>query len=750
MSARHRSSAGEQTPSSGVAWLAPPSSAVAVRRTLGAQWRALVALGVLVVVVTGAAAASPRLTAALLADDFQHTVASASPALRDPTAVVTSTETAALDDEDGTTAAMWQTMPKSLADARQSIHPALRRTLDHGHFAGVAAGWSASGKETHGFGGAGTPGGITQATQYRVQASPELVAESELVHGRWPSAIAHVGGSSVIQVVVSEQTATSMQWHLGDVQRFSGAYVGAFRARLVGVVRPRDPHDDFWQTDVNRAVPSVTLSADATPTHHATMFVASRVFPRVAPQLGGTAITGWFDVLHGRLDPDQLPAYRSALNAMLSHVTPIEVTGVALGSLSFQTSLPTMIDLFAARAQASASILAVSATGPLGVAGVTLLLGTTALLRRRRAVRALLRSRGASAVSLGVTAALEVAVASIPGALVGTVLAFLVPGRSAGWTAALVIGGLGPPCIAFCTGAFGAVGHAGGRWTSLVRRRWVLEVLTVVVAAGAVGVVVQRAAANRAADAPASVVDLGSLGHADPLVTATPLLLAAVGVLVLLRVRPAITAAIAKAVRNRGPAAFVGTAEDRRDGSGGGWTLSTVLGATAIGVLAGSVLRSASAAVPPAGTRSPIDASTLVGGLPAVVVAGLVLSAVMVAAAIVLTVTASAPGRQRRGAMLRTLGLTARQRSAVTLWELVPRVVIGVFGGVVLGVLTSVVLVGAILPPGGAHGAASTVLDPLTIVLTATLFALSATLATVAAVISDRRRSGVLDPRSDA
>ncbi|MFZ7086890.1 FtsX-like permease family protein [Curtobacterium sp. RRHDQ10] len=736
-----------------------PAAIRFVRRSLGAQWSALVAFAVLVAVVTAAGAAAPRLTAMLLDQDLRHTIASASPAYRDLTSSIES----AVDPYSDTPYALlqqtWRHMPTTLATVRHDLRPGLRSIVDGGHFAGIASGYARAGTpEPAGFDASGVPGGIAEHTEYRVQANPELRSDARLVRGHWPQPSRTIGTDDVLQVVATAATARTMGWRLDERQTFSGALVGDFRVELVGVVRPVDPHGDLWVIDANRASPSVTHSKDGTPTMHGTVFIDADSWPDLAPQLGTTTISTWLGIDPDRFSVGTLPAFRSDLTAMLADPATVGATSGDDRVVRFQTFLPQTLDLYAARATASAAVLAVSATGPLGVAAVTVLLGTRGLLHRRRAVRELMRRRGASAVGLGWAAARDVAVASVPAALVGALAAvWLVPADTGTWIVATVLGAAGPPVLAWCTAALGALDRSADRRTTLLRRRWVPEALALVLAAGAVTVVIQRAlvahsaALESTSSVSATAAATDAVGHVDVLVTATPLLLAAAAAVLLLRLRPHVARWSVGLVRRRGAAAFVGTAEDVRGGSGAAWVLATIVGATSIGVLAGTVLRSAAAAdLPTDGRTRGLDTAALVGGLAAVIVAGLLLSAVMTAASITLTVVAAAPGRRRRGAMLRTLGLTARQRTAVTLWELVPRVVLGIVAGILLGVLGALVLVPAVVPPAAVRGANSLVLDPGAVLATAGLFTLAAVIATITAVISDRRRSGVLDERSDA
>ncbi|PZE24189.1 FtsX-like permease family protein [Curtobacterium sp. MCBD17_028] len=723
--------------------LAQPSRRHLVLRGLIGQWAALVAVAVLVAVVTAAGAAAPRLTTALLDADLVHTVDSASPAYRDLSGAVQPDPLSALAQLDAQTASFaqtWTSVPSLLQRVRTDAPRAVRRVLDRGHVAASAAGVAPPGRPTpDGFAATGPRGGVHEQTAYRIQTSPELRAAGRLVAGHWPHVQTGIGDGTVLQVVASRATVRAMHWRVGRRQDLVDVGGDRYPVRLVGVFVPRHPGSGLWSQDPNRRTPSTMFLPDGTPVLHGSVFVDAATWPAIAPAIGGTTVQVWFGLHVDRLDEASVPAVRQALTRMLADPTPVDATSGDQRSLLLGTFLPQLLALHEERAAASAAVLALSATGPLGVAGVTLLLAVSGLLARRRAVRALLRDRGAGAGALAGGAARDLAVASVPGAALGALAAVLtIPVGGWDWTPAALAAAAAPPALAAVVALAEVLGQRRRR-PLLPRFRWVAEALVVAMAVGATAVVAQRAAAPT-----------GGARPVDAFVTVTPLLLAAALVVLLLRVRPRLARLVVGLVRRRGAAAFVGTAEDVRSGPTAGWVLATIVGATSIAVTAGVVVTSAAAVdLPVDGRTRGVDTHPLVGGLVVVVVAGLVLSAAMTAAAIALTVVSAAPVRQRRGAMLRTLGLTGRQRTAVTLWELGPRVLLGLVAGVVLGLAAVVAVVPAIVPRTADHAVAVLTVDPLATTATVGLLALAAVLATLAAVVVDRRRSGVTDGRDD-
>jgi hypothetical protein len=113
------------------------------------------------------------------------------------------------------------------------------------------------------------------------------------------------------------------------------------------------------------------------------------------------------------------------------------------------------------------------------VAAGALWLAATIAVERRREGLVLLRARGASSTQLGALVGAQAALAAVPGAALGVLVALQVPGRShAGDFVLPAVLTLGAVLLVVTAGAQVHAGraHRGGRW------RWVAEVLVVVAA----------------------------------------------------------------------------------------------------------------------------------------------------------------------------------------------------------------------------------------------------------------------------
>ncbi|WP_420369418.1 FtsX-like permease family protein [Curtobacterium sp. L1-20] len=708
-----------------------------VRRSIADQAAALLALAVLVAVTTLAAVGTPRLVTSLLDADLNRTVASASPSFRDPAAGVSLAIDDTVSAPDHFFSQVWQALPDRLRSARAHTAPALRALLDDGHVSGQAVGLHSS-PPLQGFidefAASGLRGGLTEHTGYRIDAYPGLRADSRLVQGHWPTPATTIGPDTVLEVVVTERTAREMHWRVGEEQQLAQDG-GKVTARLVGLVAPRTTDSDFWALDPGRGRTFVTYDIYQTPLRHGIVFVDASTWPRIAPQLGGGDVAAWYHLDTTSISTATQPAISDGLDRLLAAPPTVTTPEGDVRVLRFSSFLPRLFGIAEQRAAASGELLAVSATGPLGVALVVVVLATSVVVARRRQDRALLRARGTGTGATVLRSAVETGLATVPAAVVGWLVAVAVLPHTS-WSAGVAAGLVGvvvPPAVAAAVAVAEAVAVRGPRAAPY---RWVVEALVVAGAAAAVVAVLRRAAGAAA----------GQTVGGDPLAVAAPLLVAAVAVVALLRLRPAVVRWTAALVRDRSAAAFVGTAEDARGGGAAAWVLGAVVLATGTGVVAAALLRAVgSATASTTGATKGLDRSVLVGGAATVVVGGLALAAVLTAVAVVITVVAAAPERRRRGGLLRTFGLSGRDRTAVTVWELIPRCVLGVIGGTVAGLLSAVVVVPAVVPGHGGVWPA-----PLRVVLTALGFGLAASVATVAAVLSDRRRPALVDDRSAA
>ncbi|SOC57378.1 ABC transporter permease [Ornithinimicrobium cerasi] len=427
--------------------------------------------------------------------------------------------------------------------------------------------------------------------QVTVRADPGLTEHVELVEGGWPELEQTVlpdpreaegpvargpqqPTGPLVPVVVLEEAAAEMLWEVGE--EIAG------RLELVGTYRPVDPDDPRWQHVDN----GTTMGVLADPNRGEQGTITAFVSPLSRGFLGQpTAVRTevWYPVdaaavTTGRVDTAEL---RRQLTGMLAQQHVLVPGGdPALSVLegdqvpAFTTGLTDALDKVVRQQRATASLLAVVAAGPLGVAAAVLALAARLVVSRRRAALAMVLARGASPRQLRWLVAGEGLALGVPAALLGHVLAVAaVPGAGRWWEWLVTAAVAATPAVALAATLDDASllherrdlsGRSRSRW------RWVVELSVVVLAGLATWRLLDRETRGDAA------ADSGI----DLLAAAAPVLLALVACSVALRLYPLPLAALVRVLRSgRGLTPFLGAARALRDPAGGLVpTLAVVLG----------------------------------------------------------------------------------------------------------------------------------------------------------------------------
>jgi putative ABC transport system permease protein len=394
------------------------------------------------------------------------------------------------------------------------------------------------------------------------------------VRGRPPTGAVekrdHVGpgaqdGVPVYEAGISTATADRLGIALGEVVPLvgdasdpligrtpGGAY--AF-ARITGIYEVPDPAADFWLGDqlpvhpVIRALSAEVQLLDAVllvdSASHATMAGA-------ADALGRPLRYSWRSFVDpARISGATVPGLLTAFRQLAVRYPSANVTAHAATAMRGSPLL--ILEDFRAAWASAESILAVMAVGPALVSIGTLALVAVLAGRRRRATMALARGRGASARQiLGATLA-EALLLTIPAAILAVATAGLVAGvgaarLSAGAAAAVVAIAVAVIVVTIIPVARGHGGQQGSRNGAAVRggrRRLVLEILLVVLAAGGVWLIRQRGVHGAG---PA-----GALDGFDPLLAGVPALVGiAAGIVAVRLLAPPMRLAAAVGNRRRG------------------------------------------------------------------------------------------------------------------------------------------------------------------------------------------------------
>ena len=347
-----------------------------------------------------------------------------------------------------------------------------------------------------------------------------------------------------IDIALSAATAELLEIEVGDVFDYTPAPL-----RLSGVYELIDPDDSYWEH-----LPALREGAMRVSNFQLVVQASAYIDPESAVGLYETVTSGrvyaWFPLDGDKLDYADVPQ-------LLKEVETTLAVGASLSSsspLSFATSFPRVVEETVARVTSVSALLALTASGPIGVVLAAFSLGVQSVIERRRAALALASARGAGSWSLRGAMLLEGLIIALPAAAAAIVLAgILLPARID--TTALVLPAvlaLAPPVLLVVTTSptSGRNVRTDTMLRSTNRRRWIVEAIVVGLAALSLFLL-----ARRGLVASSEVVGI------DPLLAATPLLLSVSVCLLVLRLYPAPLLGILRSMRrSRGATGLLGAA----------------------------------------------------------------------------------------------------------------------------------------------------------------------------------------------
>jgi putative ABC transport system permease protein len=374
---------------------------------------------------------------------------------------------------------------------------------------------------------------------------------------------ASLGYAPVIQVAITQQTAKRFGLHAGSSVVITGPNLsqsgqpGTITLKVDGIVAARAATSTFWTVDPTVAAPALTTPSTGLPYWVGGVFALPGEIDAVQQDFGAQGLSmQWtfpmdFDALSGY----QAQPLNDAL-AKLAAQTPMlnGPLAPAANALQVSSGLSQTLSAFVAAAN-SVDVLLWLLYVSLAVAGlVVLLLAARMIALRRAAEFALRRARGASLPQIALTAGLGAAVASLPAAVLGAVIAILaVPGQTPPgswwpWVAALAVA-LGAPAVV------AAWQHRLPRRRGRARRRGRVRLVAEVTACAAAiaGLIVFRQQGTQAG----SGVNLYT--SAAPVLVAVPI------VIIVGRLYPLVLRVFLRASsRGRGATGFVGLARAAR------------------------------------------------------------------------------------------------------------------------------------------------------------------------------------------
>ena len=348
-----------------------------------------------------------------------------------------------------------------------------------------------------------------------------------------------------IEIALSEQTAENAGLVVGDVLDYLPANL-----RVAAIYRPVDPTDDYWLHALDLKAGDPFPSSEGGILLYAGAYVDPATAVGMRETFGGAKLTVWYPV-----DADTLE-FRDAITAR-DQTLKLMAVGRALPSgetIAFTSGLADAVDGVLDRVTLVVSLLALAASGPIGVVLAVFALGVRSVIDRRRAALSLLSARGASGLQARSLMLIEGLLIAVPAGAFGVAAAaLLIPGPMAPEAFVLpVLLTLTPPVLFAISTSPGSLSSARSdlRFRARTGVRWVLEVAAVGIAALALFLLFRRGLAETS----------GAVG-VDPLLVATPLLLSVAVCIVVLRIYPGLMIGVHRWSRSRrGAVAVVGAA----------------------------------------------------------------------------------------------------------------------------------------------------------------------------------------------
>ncbi|PSK96634.1 hypothetical protein CLV30_12514 [Haloactinopolyspora alba] len=383
-----------------------------------------------------------------------------------------------------------------------------------------------------------------------VRFPDELTEKVRVVEGSPPSGVTEQEGSSVVDVVATRPVAEALELQIGDVVTVErrpvtgiaeppdAASVQRPAVRLTGLIEPADPDDPFWADARTAAEPDLGEPGAQPRITTGTLLSGPELMQPWIAATGESVDAEWHVAIEAAAaDASELDAVTSQLRRLSS-------------ATMWSSGLTDVLAGYPAKRSAAEGVVGFGIVSLAALCLALTLLAVRYLAERRADEIALARTRGAGRGALARLLALDAAVVAVPAAGLaavaavatvagdgGTLSVLLAAAPAAVATVALPLAGL----RAASRSPIASPGSAARADTAAVRptpRRLVAEAAAVVVAGLALWL-----AGTRRPDA-----------GADPVVSLTPILLAAATGLVIFRVVPYLLAAVLPMLR-RGDAA---------------------------------------------------------------------------------------------------------------------------------------------------------------------------------------------------
>lgn len=425
----------------------------------------------------------------------------------------------------------------------------------------------------------------------RLRAIRTLADHVQMVDGELPSAwtIPQLGSdqgwgvADAIPIALSVATAERLGVAVGDELQLDASVpiedAATASAVVVGIFEATDPGEAYWAHQTSGLSPQIVSDPNAGDFAIGSAYVHPDTMGLLQILSLSPTTDIWVPVSAGA---DDAPALLDDLRDLVARDLTLGYGGLSTLNIRVETALIDLLDDAIISQRGTAAVLTLVAAGPVGVTFALLALATRLSVSRRRATLALASARGGSPWQIRGALAGEGLALGIPAAALGAGLATLLVRES------FVLGDyLLPVLAALAPAAFLAAERLPNLRTQrhdLTSRsssswRWVVEVLVVAIAAGAVYLLLSRG------------LQATTTATVDPLATGTPLLISLATAVLATRLFPYPMRLVHAAMRRRrGLAAFLGSARAIRESGAGLVPMLALLVATSIAVFSTAML----------------------------------------------------------------------------------------------------------------------------------------------------------------
>lgn len=560
-----------------------------LRTHLATHAGSLLTVAVLVLTMSTLTALMPRATSHVLTDALRHRVGDLTTVQRDLTAREPGSPTpGAAEDPAGNALpeasdSVWGALDDAMRDARARMPARLRSVFGPGEFA-VSLPTAAARPRDPGV-------QVVVDVILGLGFDPRLPDHVRITKGRAPAQVtARAGGSDPIEIVLAEAVATRMDWPIGQ-RRVTDASGGPIDVLLSGTYVAKDERDPIWAQVSGTLKPSVFLPDPGRPVITGVGWVDPGSYSQLLPLTDHSVVSAWFPLDTSALTSRDTAGLATQLRQFSRQAHPVpgeeflddragQPSIFGLTRLGFSTGSTNAVRDADIAGSSALAIIALFASGPLGVAAVVLVLAAGLVLRQQRRSLALVAARGASEAQLRTLLAIEGLVVGLPAAAAGAAIgALLLPheGNAAAWwwpllvglTPAVLMAAMQPPTTRPERADLSS--HDRRRW------RWVLDLLVLVGAAAAIVALRTRGLAKPVTGA-----------GIDPLLAGAPVLLSLAACLGVVRLYPRVLQLLLTRVsRWRGSTALLGTARALRDPAAGLAAVLALVTSVAIAVFSG-------------------------------------------------------------------------------------------------------------------------------------------------------------------